>query len=187
MFIIMLLYNKPKNKAMGIIGKEEFFRINKDINDNLVEEFQKFIDNIDSKKDLQKGSFIHLVFDTHGGSTNSAFRFIDLMKRSGYKFYGVAYGRVDSSAATIFSEADLTIIRSENVSALIHRAVPVESNVSTEDFKITEDLLFTPIANKLNINLEQVYDLADKNTVITIHHKYGPKFFLGQEIAIKSL
>ena len=156
--------------------KNYFFRLNKDINEELYLNFKIFLEKIEA----ENLEFAYIIFDTTGGEFEFAVKIIHLISKSKIKFFGIAYGRVHSAGIPIFLSTH-TRFGYEKASALVHRAVADKNNpnVSLGDIYEVEEQVFEQISKKLGISIEEVYEMADANTVITMTHPLGKKFFIG--------
>ncbi len=153
--------------------ENKFFRINHRISPNLESRFQLFLDKLKEKPDTQ----IVIMFDTVGGDLDVAIRITEIMRQSGRMFIGIAHGKVDSSAIPIFLSCISTFGYS-NCSALIHRARLSALSGNKDEMERSERSVFELIANRLNISIEKVYEMANRNTVIKFTDPLGKKFFL---------
>lgn len=161
--------------------KNLFFRVNQRIDEEMLARFLTFLDKINSNPNFEPEKFIYLIFDTKGGKTFIASKIINLIRNSKIKFFGVAYGKVHSAAIPIFLSCHVRF-GYENASALLHRAKVEDENVSKEVLEKVEWQILELVAEKLEIPIKKVYKLADEETLITMKHSLGKKFFISSQI-----
>ena len=151
--------------------KRAFFRLNKRINKNLFLRFEEFVFKNSGADE------IYLVMDSRGGELAYAGKIINLMNSSGKKFLGLAVGKVSSAAIPIFLSTHARYCYGDAY-ALIHRARrDKDADISDEDLFAFEKQILEFIALKLRVSLEDVYEMADNNTVINMKHALGKRFF----------
>ncbi len=151
---------------------DKFFRLNKNIDKNLFNNFKVFLE----KAIYKNIKYIFIMFDCRGGDISYAGKIINLMNESKIKFIGVAVKKIDSATLPIFLSCQIKF-GYEEASSLIHRVIKVDKNISDIDLKTAENQVFKFISEKLFIPEKEVYLMADRNTVIDKHHKFGKKIF----------
>ncbi len=157
-------------------NKNFFFRINRNIDKEMFFRFKAFLKKVEDSG--SKHAFI--LFNTNGGKTFYASKMVNLMLKSKVMVYGVASGDVNSAAIKIFLSTKARFLQNElNPRALIHRAIKEDKNTSQESIEIEEKQSFGLIAKKLEISTEEVFKMADENTILTRRHPLGEKFFQG--------
>ena len=157
--------------------KTHFFKINKVINHDLEVKFVEFLEKIDKNNPPE---FVYLLFDSPGGYQKSAVFISDEMIKSQLKFYGVAIGNVDSSAILIYLSCNAWFAY-EKAQALLHRARADTHDVSRNQIKKirrSENQIFRRIAERLSLSVQEIYFMANKNTVIETNTSIGRRFFL---------
>jgi hypothetical protein len=108
------------------------------------------------------------------------------MNNSSHKYFGYAYGKVNSAAIAIFLSSHVRFGASKATS-LIHRARLIKNSDTTyEELLMAEKQIFEFIADNLSIHLEEIYKMAEGNgTYITMEHPYGKRFFIGSYLKNK--
>lgn len=156
------------------MGNNNFFFIDRDIDEDLFDDFSEFIIKAETNYPV-----VHLLFNSAGGKMIFAAKIINLMIRSSHiEFKGIAIGKVSSATIPIFLATNNRRSVTHS-SALIHRATKENENFSSEEIAIMERQFFEYIAQKLELITDEVYEMADEKTVITMDHPLGKKFFLG--------
>ncbi|MFA6251314.1 MAG: ATP-dependent Clp protease proteolytic subunit [Candidatus Paceibacterota bacterium] len=152
---------------------QNFFFIDRDIDEGLFNDFSAFLIKAENNY-----SVVHLLFNSTGGKMLFAAKIIKLMIKSGIEFQGIAIGKVSSATIPIFLATSNRrgVVQS---SALIHRASKENEDFSIEEIAIMERQFLEYIAQKLELLIDEVYEMADAKTVITIDHPLGKKFFTG--------
>ena len=157
--------------------KKSFFRINQRIDQAMEVRFSLFLQRLrlDPPTDEE---FVYLVFDSPGGRHDSAIALIEMMYASGYKFFAIAMGRVHSAAIPIYLSCCAWFCYGK-ATALLHRAQPEKGVLVTKNQgEKAERQVFQTLSERLKLSIEQVYSLADNNTVIEENTELGRKFFL---------
>ena len=152
-----------------------FFRINKVIDSKLVYNFSNFV----QRAYKLNREVVYIIFDSPGGFLSDSGKIIDIMNASKLKFVGIAYKRVNSAALPIFLSSDVRFGYGET-SALIHRVEQIDLKTSKFEVQRAEKEVFEILSKKLEIPIENIYEMADKNTVIDLNHSLGKKLFLNK-------
>jgi len=159
------------------MGKSELdfdevcFEIKGRIDRDMFEKFKAFIQSLDETKSL-----VYLEFHSEGGDFKYAVDIVNVMFKSGLKYWGVANTEVSSAAIFIFLNTHLQSSM-DGAEALIHRFKKIKREYSDECFFADERKYMELISQHLDITIEEVYNLADKETIITENHPLGKKFF----------
>jgi ATP-dependent protease ClpP protease subunit len=153
---------------------KKIFRINKRIDENLYIRFENFLKGF---TDLSRDDFVIIIFDCAGGEIGPSAKIINLMSESQIKFIGIAYNKVHSAAIPIFLSTHVRF-GYKNASSLIHRVKILDSGPSNEMINF-ERQVFELISQKLSISVTDVYEMANRDTCITMSHPLGKRFFIG--------